>query len=135
MFKKYINQSNKLLISVGLIFNFIIAGCGGCQINNNVDTHQKNSSFINKISLSGNVEGFVIASCNKCNLGQTKDKKCSMGIQIDNNIYEVKNHSHNHDSAHNNDGICNALRIAYVSGKIRSNNFYANNFELIKSPE
>ena len=116
--------------------NFIFAGCGGCQINNKVEKNEKTSAFVNKAPYGNSmVEGFVIASCNKCNFGKMRDKKCSMGIKIDNKVYNVVGHDGNHDDAHNDDGICNALRVAYVSGKVKKNTFYADNFELMKSPK
>ena len=128
---------NTILISVFMLSaNFILAGCGGCQINNKVEKNEKTSAFINKVPYGNSiVEGFVVASCNKCNFGKMRDKKCSMGIKIDKNVYNVVGHDGNHDDAHNNDGICNALRVAYVSGNIKKNTFYADNFELIYSPK
>ena len=83
---------------------------------------------------NGEIQGFVIASCNKCNLGKSTDKKCSMGIRVNDKVYVVEGDSHNKKESHKQDGICNALRVAYVSGKIKGNKFQANDFALINSP-
>ena len=117
-----------------LSFNILNAGCGACQINNKVKPSEESSAFITESSYNGQINGFVIASCNKCNLGKSGNKKCSMGIKLNNKAYDVKGYEHSHDNAHNHDGICNALRIAHVSGKIKGNRFIADSFQLIDSP-
>ena len=109
--------------------NLLMAGCGGCQPQIETDKNSKSSSFISSVPINGKLEGFVVASCNKCNLGKKTDKKCSMGIKVNQMVYEVKNYNHDHSEAHNHDGICNALRIAHVSGKIQGYDFIADTFE------
>ena len=117
------------------IINIVYSGCGGCQINNKVKPTFESSAFVNQKPKSGKIDGFVVASCNKCNFGNFKNKKCSMAISIDKNVYEVKGHTHDHRKAHNDDGICNALRIAHVSGNIKGNNFIAERFTLMDRPK
>tara|TARA_B110000467_G_C18322296_1_gene486281 strand:+ start:2099 stop:2503 length:405 start_codon:yes stop_codon:yes gene_type:complete len=123
-----------IVLSIITIINFSFAGCGGCQINNIVEDSKKTSAFIQDVPIGGKIEGFVIASCSKCNLGKNKDKKCSMGIQIGNKVFNVSGDNSDHQSSHDSDGICNALRIAYVSGLITNEMFYADNFVLIENP-
>ncbi len=118
-----------------IITNTIYAGCGGCQINNKVKPSIESSAFLDEKPKSSKIDGFVIASCSRCNLGNYKNKKCSMAIEIDKNVYEVKGHTHDHRKAHNDDGICNALRIAHVSGNIKGNNFLAESFTLMDRPK
>ena len=127
---KYFILSFIILISSALLH----AGCGGCQVNNNVKSKEESSAFITTVPYSGKIDGFVIASCNKCNFGQYGQKKCSLGIKINQMVYEVKNYDHDQTEAHNHDGICNALRIAHVSGKIQEYDFIADSFELIDRP-
>tara|TARA_B100002052_G_scaffold228763_1_gene211322 strand:+ start:166 stop:558 length:393 start_codon:yes stop_codon:yes gene_type:complete len=114
--------------------NVLFAGCGGCEIKNQLIEGKKSSSFISNVPSNGKIEGFVIASCNKCNLGKKNDKKCSMGIQVGEKTLRLKNDSHDHHAAHDADGICNSLRIAYVEGSITTNYFDALLFKLIDSP-
>ena len=124
----------KLFIVSLLLSNIVIAGCGKCQINNKKDVTKKTSALVTSVPSNGEIQGFVIASCNKCNLGKSTDKKCSMGIRVNDKVYAVEGDSHNKKESHKRDGICNALRVAYVSGKIKGNKFQANDFALINSP-
>ena len=118
-----------------LSFSLLSAGCGGCQVNNDIDVTKKSSAFITSLPYNKNVEGFVVASCNKCNLGKSKNKKCSMGVKIGDKVYSLKNDEHDHNAAHNSDGICNAMRIAYVEGVVKSNEIDAKYFQLVESPK
>lgn len=123
-----------ILLLFIVISNLLIAGCGGCQINNDLSEKTSSSTFIDTVPNDGKIDGFVIASCNKCNLGNISDRKCSMGIKVNNEIFSVYGYSQNHDAAHKIDGICNALRVAYVSGKISYKTLYPDTFELINKP-
>jgi len=118
-----------------MFINFVFSGCGSCNINNKVEANTKSSAFIEYVPSDGFIEGFVIASCNKCNLGQKKDRRCSMGIEINEKVYSVKGHHDDHSSAHDSDGICNAIRVAYVSGNIKKDKFHSDYFSLMRSPE
>ncbi|OUT40131.1 MAG: hypothetical protein CBB66_02940 [bacterium TMED6] len=123
-----------LIIPFLVLINSVYAGCGGCQIKNPSIEGKKNNNFVQTIPSTGEIEGFVIASCAKCNLGKINNKKCSMNIKIGDSIYNIYNQPVNHKDAHKVDGICNALRIAYVTGKISYDTFYADNFALIENP-
>ena len=90
-----INNLKYLILSFIFINSAILyAGCGGCQVNNNIKSEEESSAFVTTIPYSGKIDGFVIASCNKCNLGQYGQRKCSMGIKVNQYIYEVKNYDH-----------------------------------------
>ena len=119
---------------IGLVSN-LEGGCGGCQIKNNIDTTKKLSNFITKVPLNNKLEGFVISSCNKCNLGIKEDKKCSVGILIDGKVFDVKGYEENHQKSHEVDGICNAFRIAHVNGNLYNKTLYADSFKLITAPK
>jgi len=119
-----------------IIFNISFAGCGGCQITNDVKKNEPSSAFINSLPYYGTeIDGLVIASCNKCNFGKYTDRKCSLGIQIGTTVYPVENFNHNHSKAHNHDGICNALRVAYVKGDIKMGKLVPEKIELINIPQ
>ena len=54
-----------------------------------------------------------------CNFG-TKDRTCSLSIQINEKAYNVKGtHIDDHGDSHAKDGFCNAVRVAKVSGKVK----------------
>ena len=133
-FQMFNNLKYLILSFIFINSTILYAGCGGCQVNNNVKPEEESSAFVTTIPYSGKIDGFVIASCNKCNFGQYGQRKCSMGIKVNQMVYEVKNYNHDHSKAHNHDGICNALRIAHVSGKIQGYDFVADTFELIDRP-
>ncbi|MAX09724.1 MAG: hypothetical protein CMG13_02550 [Candidatus Marinimicrobia bacterium] len=123
------------IIVLAISFSVLNAGCGGCQIKNNPEPNSKTSAAIASIPSNGKIEGFVFASCNKCNLGKKQDKKCSLGIKIDNKIYGLKNYKHDHNEAHNYDGICNSTRVGYIKGRVVNSEINADYFELIKAPK
>ena len=129
----------KFYIALTITFIALISnlegGCGGCQIKNNTDATKKPSNFITKVPLNNKLEGFVISSCNKCNLGRKDDKKCSVGILIDDKAYDVKGYKENHQKSHEVDGICNAFRVAYVAGNLYNKTLYADSFKMITAPE
>ena len=58
-----------------------------------------------------------------------------MGIKVDDKVYSVYGYSDSHEAAHKSDGICNALRIAYVKGKISYKTFYPDTFNLMVKPD
>ena len=124
----------KLIFVYLFLSNLVLAGCGKCQINNKKDATKKTSALVISVPSNGEIQGFVIASCNKCNLGKSTDKKCSIGISVNDKVYAVEGDSHNEKESHKQDGICNAVRVAYVSGKIKGNKFQAKDFTLINSP-
>ena len=65
---KNLKRKNILLFSLILIsvFNFVFAGCGGCQVQAK-PTIKKSNSLVTTIPESGKIEGFAIASCGMCN--------------------------------------------------------------------
>ena len=120
---------------ISLFFSSILlAGCGACQPQTMTDNIGKSSSFVTSIPFNGNLEGFVVASCNKCNLGKKGDKKCSMGIKVGDKVLRINDKNHDHKSAHAQDGICNSLRVAYVEGQVMMNYLDAQRFELLEAP-
>ena len=123
------------LLLTTVLLSAVFAGCGSCEIKNEDPIDKRSSAFLTSIPKSVNIEGLVIASCNKCNLGKKSNRKCSMGIKIGNKVLALENDVHDHKSAHSTDGICNALRIAYIDGKVTKNQVKASVFELIDSPK
>ena len=123
------------IIALAINFSVINAGCGGCQIKNNPQTDLKTSAVITSIPSNSKIEGFVIASCNKCNLGKKQHIKCSLGVEISDKIYRIKNYKHDHKEAHNYDGVCNSIRVGYIEGTVVNSEIKADYFKLIKAPK
>ena len=115
----YISNKNVLLSLFTIVFisNFIFAACGSCEADKEKAVEVKSSALVTYIPESGNIEGFVIASCGICSFGFRGNKGCSLTIKIDNKVYPVEGTSiHKHGDPHSKEGFCNAVRIAYASG-------------------
>ena len=131
------NRSFVLLFSLALILvsNFVFASCGSCQVQAK-PTLKKSNSLVSTIPESGNIEGFAIASCGMCNFAYKGSKGCSLTIKIGDTVYPVEGNSiHDHGNPHSEEGMCSAIRVAYVSGKVKGNKFYSESFTLIESPK
>ncbi|KUJ60187.1 glutaminyl-tRNA synthetase [Flavobacteriaceae bacterium CRH] len=74
----------------------------------------------------------VEASCGECQFGM-KGKSCDLAVRIEGKTYFVDGTTiHDHGDAHAEDGFCNAIRKASVTGTIEKNRFKATSFTLIK---
>lgn len=74
----------------------------------------------------------VEASCGECQFGM-KGKSCDLAVRIDGKTYFVDGTTiHDHGDAHAEDGFCNAITKASVTGTIEKNRFKATSFTLIK---
>ena len=121
-----------ILISVS---NFIFAGCGSCQVHTK-PILKKANSLVSTIPKSGDIQGFAIASCGMCNFAYKGSKGCSLTIKIGDTVYPVEGNSiHEHGDPHSEEGMCSAIRVAYVSGKVKKDKFYSDSFTLIESPK
>jgi len=131
------NRKKILLFSLALILvsNFVFASCGSCEVQAK-PTLKKSNSLVSTIPESGNIEGFAIASCGMCNFAYKGSKGCSLTIKIGDTVYPVEGNSiHDHGNPHSEEGMCSAIRVAYVSGKVKGNKFYSESFTLIESPK
>lgn len=82
----------------------------------------KNQEITNKI---------VEASCGQCQFAM-QGKGCDLAVRIDNQPYYVKGTTiDDHGDAHAEDGFCEAIRKAKVSGNVVNGTFEATTFELI----
>ena len=133
------NSNRKIILLFSLIlisvFNFVFAGCGGCQVHAK-PTIKKSNSLVTTIPESGDIEGFAIASCGMCNFDYKGIRGCSLTIKIGETVFPVQGNTiHEHGDPHSEEGMCNAIRVAYVSGKIKEDKFYSDSFALIESPK
>ena len=133
-----LNKKNMPLSLLILIFisSFVFASCGSCEVQAKHVVLKKTNSLVTTIPESGNIEGFAIASCGMCNFGYKESKGCSLTIKIGDTVYPVEGTSlHKHGDPHSKEGMCSAIRVAYVSGKVKNNKFYSDFFTLIESPK
>lgn len=74
----------------------------------------------------------VEAACGECQFGM-KGKGCDLAVRIDGKSYFVDGTSiDQHGDAHAEDGFCNAIRKAAVSGTIIEDRFKVTSFKLIE---
>ena len=133
-----LNKKNILLSFMVIIFgsSFAFASCGSCQVQDKPTVLKKSNSLVTAVSESGDIEGFAIVSCGMCNFGYKGYKGCSLTIKIGDTVYPVEGTNiHDHGDAHSEEGLCSAVRVAYISGKVKENKFYSDSFTLIESPE
>ena len=131
--KKYILSSFLIVV---ITAGYTFASCGSCQTQNKSIESKKSSSLVTVIPESGDIEGLVITSCGMCNFGYKESKGCSLTIKIGDTVYPVEGTSlHKHGDPHSKEGMCSAIRVAYVSGKVKNNKFYSIFFTLIESPK
>lgn len=75
----------------------------------------------------------VDAGCGQCLLGLKGEKKgCDLAVRIDGKSYFVDGFKmDDFGDAHANDGMCNALHQATVTGEIANCRFVASSFKLL----
>lgn len=77
----------------------------------------------------------VEASCGQCNF-KLKGKGCDLAVRIDGKAYFVDGTKiDEHGDAHAEDGFCNTIRKAEVSGKVVKDRFVATSFKLLPKEE
>lgn len=99
----------------------------------------KKAAFILLLSFSSFVlaqkmvkNQIVEASCGMCQFKQKTDKGCVLSVKIDSKVYIVTGTGINdHGDAHGDDGFCNGIRKAKVSGEIKGSAFAASEFNLL----
>ena len=129
------NHITPILILI-FIINIIYADCGSCK-GDGLSSKKiiQSKSTVNTLVMSvpkdGVIDGLVITSCGKCNLG-TEDRGCSLTVKMGNEIYPVKGTGlHDHGDAHSAVGFCSAVRVAWAKGKMIKDVFHADSFVLV----
>jgi len=76
----------------------------------------------------------VEAGCGQCQFG-LEGGGCDLAVRIDGKAYWVDGTGiDEHGDAHADDGFCNAIRSAKVSGTIHGDRFEASSFKLVPEP-
>ena len=74
----------------------------------------------------------VETACGLCQFDRTDRKGCNLAVKIDGKTYFVEGTSiDDHGDAHGNDGFCNTIRKAQVSGEIKNGKFYATEYKVL----
>ena len=73
----------------------------------------------------------VEASCAQCQFKVKEPRGCDLAIRVDGKVYFVDGTNLDaHGDAHEEDGFCNAIRQAKVSGVIQGNRIRVTQFDL-----
>jgi hypothetical protein len=76
----------------------------------------------------------VEAACGQCQFGMKDKGGCDLAVRIDNKTYFVVGTKiDKHGDAHAEDGFCNTIRKAEVTGEIKEGRFVASSFKLLPS--
>ncbi len=77
----------------------------------------------------------VEASCGQCQFGM-QGSGCDLAVRIDGNCYYVDGTSiDDHGDAHGDEGFCNCIRNASVTGEIRDGRFMATGFSVLPNQD
>ena len=122
----------RFILVLAVMIGFIYGGCGSWSVSKK-EAALPSGDFVTKVNQDGIVKGLVLASCGMCNF-RTKDRTCSLFIQINKKAYNVKGtHIDDHGDSHAKDGFCNAVRVAKVAVKVEKDDFIAETFILQKN--
>jgi hypothetical protein len=82
-------------------------------------------------SNSSIADEIVEVSCGQCQFGM-EGSGCGLAVRIDGKPYYVDGSSiDDHGDAHGEDGLCNCVRTAKVTGEIKEGRFVAKSFSIL----
>ncbi|MFN8145089.1 MAG: DUF6370 family protein [Bacteroidia bacterium] len=86
----------------------------------------------NNLEDTANDTLIVDAGCGQCQFGIKNVKGCDLAVRMNDKVYFVVGSKiDDHGDAHAEDGFCNAIRKAKVTGKIKGRKFVASSFVLL----
>jgi hypothetical protein len=121
-----VNSMNRLGNGILLTCLLFLAGC---QPNSLVSTDSpRTGTPVQNSHLDAQV---VEASCGECQF-KMEGSGCDLAVRIDGKSYFVDGAKlDDHGDAHSQQGMCNAIRKARVTGEIKDGRFVASAFELL----
>ncbi|MGZ5211716.1 MAG: DUF6370 family protein [Kaistella sp.] len=74
----------------------------------------------------------VEAACGQCQFEMQGKKGCDLAVRIDGKSYFVEGTKiDDHGDAHSQEGFCNAVRKAEVTGEVKGEKFVATSFKVL----
>ncbi len=115
------------LIALSAAASFLI----GCQSQIDPAPMGSQQESLPKIAARQYRAVIVDAACGQCQFG-LPGSDCDLAVRIDGASYFVDGTGiDDHGDAHSSDGLCNAVRLARVSGQVHDGRFVATYFELL----
>lgn len=107
--------------------------CIGCQKESTTaGVNDESGSNAGGSEVTKVVDQIVEASCGQCQFGMKGKKGCDLAIRIDGKGYYVDGSSMDeHGDAHSENGMCNCIRQAKVTGEVKDGRFVSTSFELL----
>ncbi len=116
----------------------LLAVCLSVLLLNSCQRDQSNSASLGRpvkatgqISTAQVVNQIVEAACGECQFDM-EGTSCDLAVRIDGKAYFVDgSFIDGHGDAHGNDGLCNCIRQAKVSGELKDGRFVSTSFDLL----
>lgn len=117
---------------IGCVCCSVAVGCGKEVAKSGDRTTPAVAESPAPVSTMKLVSQVVEASCGQCQFGMKDKAGCDLAIRIDGTSYFVDGSGlDDHGDAHGDDGMCNCIRQATVTGEIKDGRFVSASFELM----
>ncbi len=114
------------------LFNFAVA-CGSLLLLSGCETDSTDAGGAAAVESQtvAMVDQVVEASCGQCQFGM-EGSGCDLAVRIDGKSYYVDGSSiDDHGDAHGEDGMCNCVRQATVTGEVKNGRFVATTIKVL----
>jgi len=134
-YEKQRSKKMKTAFCLALLFCLSLSlGCGPGSGTTNATKHNKDTVATELASESSVIkitDQIVEASCGQCQF-EMEGSGCDLAVRIDGKTYYVDGSNiDDHGNAHGDDGLCNCIRKAKVTGEIKDGRFVATVFKVV----
>lgn len=115
-----------------LFFLSSLVGCGPrLESTSGTENDTNNSAKNQHVATIQIMNQTVEASCGECQFGM-EGSGCDLAVRIEGKAYYVDGAMlDDHGDAHGDDGMCNCIRQAKVSGELKGGRFVSTSFEVM----